>query len=212
MALTEKDLAAIRAEAKAGAAEALAENNAAIAADLSTAVCEAGDNSGLVRDIIAALRAEGVVPEIDHEIVGNDGPYYWTRGSVKNLPPGRRFLSKRSVQFCRTPEELALVTLNCGIDEHGNVVAGARFGDGFAQADSGLTPRLQGESTSHVHPVVQLGFGFVLDRTRTVTESTDGFPITFAFRDLSPQEELEWCRLTGLHIASIGGGWKGSKP
>jgi hypothetical protein len=103
MALTEKDLVAIQAAAKAGTAEALAEHDAAIAADLTTAVCEAGDNSGLVRDIIAVLRAEGVVPEIDHEIIGNDGPYYWTRGSVKHLPPGRRFLSKRSVQSAAPP-------------------------------------------------------------------------------------------------------------
>lgn len=185
-----------------------ATKNAAPALDAER---EAADDR-LIDKLVARLRTEGVIPEIDHEIVGNEGPYYWTRGSVKYLPPGRRFLSRRSLEFCSSAEERALVMQNCGIDEAGNVVAGARFGDGFAQADSGLTPRLQGESTSHVHPVVQLGFGFTLDRTRTVTESTDGFPLTFAFRDLSPQEELEWCRLTGLHIASIGGGWKGSKP
>jgi len=69
MALTNEDLAAIRAEAKAGAAEALREHDAAIAASLSTEVLESDGGAQLVRDLIAALRAEGVIPEIDHEIV-----------------------------------------------------------------------------------------------------------------------------------------------
>jgi hypothetical protein len=162
--------------------------------------------------LVARLRGEGAIPEIDHEIVDNDGPYYWTRGSVKLLPPGRRFLGRRSFQFCKTEEDFQLVMQNCGLNRDGTVNPGARFGDGFAQADSNLTPRLQGAVTSQVHPVKQLGFGFILDRTRVVTESEDNFPLTFAFHDLDDLEELQWVRLTAEHLASVGGGWKAPQP
>lgn len=160
---------------------------------------------------VALLRGEGALPEIDHEIVGNDGPYYWTRGSQK-LFPGRRSLSVRSLPFCKTQEERALVLLNCGINEDGSIDGQAKFGDGFAQADSVLTPKLQGAATPFLHPVRQLGFGFVLDRTRPLSESDDGFPLIFAFRGLTPPEELEWWRLTAQHVASVGGTWKGKQP
>lgn len=160
---------------------------------------------------VAQLRGEGALPEIDQEIVGNDGPLYWTRASAKLLP-GRRFLSRRSLQFCKTPEERALVLLNCGLNEDGSVDGQAKFGDGFAQADSVLTPKLQGAATPFVHPVVQNGFGFVLDRARPLAESDDGFPLIFAFRGLDEIEELEWTRLTAAYRDSITGGWKGATP
>jgi len=211
MALTNEDLAAIRAEAKAGAAEALREHDAAIAASLSTEVLESDGGAQLVRDLIAALRAEGVIPEIDHEIVGHEGPFYWTRGSAK-LMPGRRFLSVRSLPFCTSEEERQLVLQNCAINPDGSLAGHSVFGDFFAQAGSNLTPKLQGAVTPAVHPVKQLGFGFVLDRTHTVRESSDGFPLDFAVRGLTPQEELEWVRLTAAHRASITGGWKGQQP
>lgn len=161
---------------------------------------------------VALLRGEGALPEIDHEIVGNDGPLYWTRASVKLLPPGRRFLSRRSLQFCKTEEEFQLVMLNCGLNRDGTVNPGARFGDGFAQADSVLTPRLQGQVTHQVHPVKQLGFGFTLDREHPLSVSTDNFPLTFAFHDVDERGELEWMRLTAEHLASVGGTWKGKQP
>jgi hypothetical protein len=162
--------------------------------------------------LIARLRAEGAIPEIDHEIVGNDGPLYWTRASVKLLPPGRRFLSARSIQFCKSEEDFQLVMQNCGVNRDGSINPGARFGDGFAQADSVLTPRLQGQVTHQVHPVKPLGFGFVLDRSRTLMTSEDNFPLVFAFHDIDALGELEWTRLTAEHLASVGGGWKGETP
>lgn len=210
MSLTQDDLAALRAEIKESLTEGLGEHFAAFAASQAAMLAGPRGND-LVLELISALRTEGVIPEIDHEIAGNEGPFYWTRGSAK-LMPGRRFLSVRSLPFCTSEEERQLVLQNCAINPDGSLDGHSVFGDFFAQAGSNLTPKLQGAVTPAVHPVKQLGFGFVLDRTHTVRESSDGFPLDFAVRGLTPQEELEWVRLTAAHRASITGGWKGRQP
>lgn len=140
-------------------------------------------------------------------VVHNEGPLYRTRES-EALLPDVLLLSARSLQYCKTEAERQLVMLNCGIDADGEIVAGARFGDGFAQADSIYTPALQGASTPFVHPVVLTGMGWVLDRSQSLRTTKGNFPPVIALRGLTPAQELEWIRATAAHRDSIVGGWK----
>lgn len=215
--LSPEDIAAL--DASIGAAVNMAVGEAfgtyfATAQDFGGAVLEAGGEGvdisaasvAAIGDEFDRRNAKVAAASDESAIVGNDGPWYWTVASVKYLPPGRRFLGERSRALCRTDAERALVDLNCGFDAAGNPTG--KFGDGFAQSDSNLTPRLQNAFTSMVHPVIRSWFGLGLDRTRTVRQSDDGFPLDFACRGITPQEEAEWCRLTGEHIKYTTGAWK----
>lgn len=157
------------------------------------------------------LEAESRAADDLTAIADNDGPLYRTRASVELLPDVL-LLSDRSLPLCATEGQRQFVMLNCGIDRDGEIVAGARFGDGFAQADSIYTPALQGASTPFVHPVVPTGAGWVLDRTRSALTSDGNFPPIIALRGLTPAQELEWIRATAAHRESITGGWKAAQP
>lgn len=161
--------------------------------------------------VLEALRAAGAAPADETAVVwrSDDGRYFQLAGTAKHLP-GAKFVHFSQIEHARADIDRAFVQLNCRVDADGR--PNGAFGDLFAQADSVLTPALQGKFTPNVCDVVwSHSFStFVLDRSDPVGASQTGFPEYWASRDTSLADLVEWSRQTAAHIASITGGWKQS--
>lgn len=136
-----------------------------------------------------------------------DGRFVRLAGTDKYLP-GTQHVHYSNLPFAKTQEDRDFITLNCRVNADGT--PNGAFGELFAQADSVLTPALQGKFTPSVFNL-EYSAGIranVLNRKSPVTLSDTGFPITWASRDTTLADVVEWARQTAIHRDSIHGGWK----
>jgi hypothetical protein len=160
--------------------------------------------------VLKGLRDTGVIAADETAVTwrSENGRFVRWAGTDKNLP-GTQYVHISNLPYAKTQEDRDFILLNCRVNEDGS--PNGAFGDLFAQADSVLTPALQGKFTPAVYnlkfdPGLRVN---VLDRKSPVTISESKFPITWASRGTSVAEVVEWSRQTKEHLATFTGGWKG---